>query len=265
MDDLLKKTKDQKTILELMDEVEGGFDPAEIMKGLPAPKNYLKVTDEDLEKSRSVSALTGELIKPTGYNVFMNSIFSKEYVEEKQKKEKDFLNNMNLTKMVAEHESDFGKNENCETKPDTNDPNSVDNKQDIKLFCIEGTGTGMNIKEVPYFSNEAKELLAKKGGVINKKKELNSDENNLESFLKNIGGEQVNPYKTINNNENDQNDANVSSGRPGGQNGPVKHSKAMLYARNSDSSDDPESEGSCDFPMAKLNNFLDQNEDLLFL
>ena len=90
MDDLFKKSSEQKTILELMDEVEGGFDPAEIMKGMPAPKNYLKVTSEDLEKSRSVSALTGEVIKPSGYNVLENTFYTKEYMEEKQKKEMEF-------------------------------------------------------------------------------------------------------------------------------------------------------------------------------
>lgn len=157
----------------------------------------------------------------------------------------DFLNNMNLTKMVAEHEMDFGNNEN---QTENSDPNSVDNKQDIKLYCIEGTGTDMNIKEVPYFSEEAKELLAKKGGVINKKKEMNDDEQYLETFLKKIDSSQANPNKPFINKENDQNDANVSSGRPGGNQGPVKHSKAMLYARNSDSSDDSDSDGSCDFP-----------------
>jgi hypothetical protein len=55
-------SKENRNILELMDEI-----PDEEMKaGLPAPKNFLKVTQEDLEKSRSVSALTGELIKPSG-------------------------------------------------------------------------------------------------------------------------------------------------------------------------------------------------------
>jgi len=84
-------SKENKNILELMDEV-----PDEEMKsGLPPPKNFLKVTAEDLEKSRSVSALTGELIKPSGYSVLEDTFYSKEYLIKKKQRESEFLNGMN--------------------------------------------------------------------------------------------------------------------------------------------------------------------------
>ena len=62
MDQLMAKSKDNQNILQLMDELTD----QDMKNPGPQPRNFLKVNEEDLEKARSVSALTGELIKPTG-------------------------------------------------------------------------------------------------------------------------------------------------------------------------------------------------------
>jgi hypothetical protein len=68
-------------------------------------KNYLKVTPEDLENAFSVSAITGEIIRPTGnaistrsgFNIFTDKLFSDEYKAEKKKREEEFLKSLDIT------------------------------------------------------------------------------------------------------------------------------------------------------------------------
>jgi len=48
--------------------------------------------------------------------------------------------------------------------------------EDFKLYTIDGTGQELCIKEVPYFSEEAKELLSMRQGMNNKKKEMTTEE-----------------------------------------------------------------------------------------
>ena len=61
---------------------------------------------------------------------------------------------MNLTEMVKQREIEFDENnENVQE-----DVEIVNSKDDFKFFMIDGSGKEMCIKEVPYFSEEAKNL-----------------------------------------------------------------------------------------------------------
>jgi hypothetical protein len=75
-----RKRGEYSRLEEDMEALEGGKPRKktiyEVFKDLPVervPKNNLKVTSEDLDNAFSVSAITGEIIRPTGRNLMTKS------------------------------------------------------------------------------------------------------------------------------------------------------------------------------------------------
>ena len=145
--------------------------------------------------------------------------------------------------MVREHEAEFGKeieNQKTQDSPDI----SEGNKGKFMLYTIDGSGQKMGIKETPYFSDEAKELLAMRGGVTNKKKELTAEEQMMEDFMQSIDGANDGVNNLIKENKIDRLQKNDQE-----QTGVIqKNSKFALYAGVSDSEEGSSDEASCDFP-----------------
>ena len=138
---------------------------------------------------------------------------------------------MNLTEMVKLKEAEFGTQDS-------------DSDKQFKLYTLDANGGGLAIKEVDYFSEQAKEILSSRGGVSNKKPEVSVEEQTMNEFLKDLDGRDTENGPKNKNIENVEGDDD----QPQAKGQFVKNSRAMLYGNgdsDEDSSDDDANE--CDF------------------
>ena len=138
-----------------------------------------------------------------GFNVFTDRLFTDEYLEEKRQREQEFLKSFDLSaKLKLLEEQDLIEQSidgsTIEGKDDVKS-NRFDSIKNFEMYYIQRDEKGeLHPAKVDMFSEQAKEILKKKGGVdADKYKEYDLNELNDEEAEESILSEIVKPQQAI--------------------------------------------------------------------